>query len=77
MRGIEVGSKVRSHDFPGSDLVCFVEGIVTAIEDNVATIHVTKDVHEGKEVPLGPRLVVKAHLGMGFFSKAFGVEKIS
>jgi hypothetical protein len=67
-QSIVPGDIVRSYDFPGSRDDCYVEGVVTAInEDDDAqrvTIHVLRDVFSGKKEQVGNRLQVTARLGV-------------
>ena len=68
------GDIVRSYDFPGSRDDCYVEGVVTAINEDddahTVTIHVLRDVFSGKEEQVGSRLQVTAPLGVGLWSGA-------
>lgn len=73
---IVVGAKVRSQDFPGTRTDCYVEGIVTEVDNDRVHIHVVKDVAMGVEQPLGARLIVWASLLPNSFTAVKGVEVI-
>jgi hypothetical protein len=76
-RGIKVGDKVRSYDFPGMHDDHYVEGHVVA--DNAHTYHirVNKVVRSGKEIPTPAHMAhVEAPKGKGMFSSAYAVHRM-
>jgi hypothetical protein len=76
-RGIKVGDKVRSYDFPGMHDDHYIEGHVVA--DNAHTYHirVNKVVRGGKEIPTPAHMAhVEAPKGKGMFSSAYAVHRI-
>jgi len=76
-RGIKVGDKVRSYDFPGMHDDHYVEGHVVA--DNAHTYHirVNKVVRGGKEIPTPAHMAhVEAPKGKGMFSSAYAVHRM-
>jgi hypothetical protein len=76
-RGIKVGDKVRSYDFPGMHDDHYIEGHVVA--DNAHTYHirVNKVVRGGKEIPTPAHMAhVEAPKGKGMFSSAYAVHRM-
>lgn len=76
-RGIKVGDKVRSYDFPGMHDDHYVEGHVVRDTPSSYHLRVNKVVRSGKEIPVPAHLAhVEAPKGKGLFSDAYGVHKI-
>lgn len=76
-RGIKVGHKVRSYDFPGMHDDHYVEGHVVGETPSSYHIKVGKVVRAGKEVPVPAHMAhVEAPKGQGIFSNAYAVHKI-
>jgi len=76
-RGVKVGDKVRSYDFPGMHDDHYIEGHVVA--DNAHTYHirVNKVVRGGKELPVPAHMQhVEAPKGKGMFNNAYAVHKM-
>ena len=76
-RGVKVGDKVRSYDFPGMHDDHYIEGHVVA--DNAHTYHirVNKVVRGGKELPVPAHMQhVEAPKGRGMFNNAYAVHKM-
>ena len=76
-RGIKVGDKVRSYDFPGMHDDHYVEGHVVRDTPSSYHLRVNKVVRSGKEIPVPAHMAhVEAPKGKGLFSDAYGVHKI-
>jgi hypothetical protein len=76
-RGIKVGHKVRSYDFPGMHDDHYVEGHVVGETSSSYHLRVNKVVRAGKEVPVPAHMVhVEAPKGTGMFNQAYAVHKI-
>lgn len=76
-RGIKVGDKVRSYDFPGMHDDHYVEGHVVRDTPTSYHLRVNKVVRSGKEIPVPAHMAhVEAPKGKGLFSDAYGVHKI-
>jgi hypothetical protein len=76
-RGVKVGDKVRSYDFPGMHDDHYIEGHVVA--DNAHTYHirVNKVMRGGKEIPVPAHMQhVEAPKGKGMFNNAYAVHKM-
>jgi ribosomal protein L21E len=76
-RGIKVGDKVRSYDFPGMHDDHYVEGHVVRDTPSSYHLRVNKVVRSGKEIPVPAHMAhVEAPKGKGLFSDAYAVHKI-
>lgn len=76
-RGIKIGDKVRSYDFPGMHDDHYVEGHVVRETPSSYHLRVNKVVRSGKEIPVPVHMAhVEAPKGKGLFSDAYGVHKI-
>lgn len=76
-RGIKVGSKVRSYDFPGMHDDHYIEGHVVGEGPHSYQIKVNRVVRSGKEMPVPAHMAhVEAPKGRGMFSQAYAVHKI-
>ena len=76
-RGVKVGDKVRSYDFPGMHDDHYIEGHVVADNPHSYHIRVNKVVRGGKEIPTPAHMThVEAPKGRGSFSNAYAVHKM-
>lgn len=76
-KGIKVGHKVRSYDFPGMHDDHYIEGHVVGETPHSYHIRVNKVVRGGKEIPTPAHMTnVEAPKGKGMLSNAYGVHKI-
>jgi hypothetical protein len=76
-KGIKVGHKVRSYDFPGMHDDHYVEGHVVGETPHSYHIRVNKVVRSGKEIPTPAHMTnVEAPKGKGMFNNAYAVHKI-
>lgn len=76
-RGVKVGDKVRSYDFPGMHDDHYIEGHVVADNPHTYHIRVNKVVRSGKEIPVPAHMQhVEAPKGKGMFSNAYAVHKM-
>jgi hypothetical protein len=76
-RGIKVGDKVRSYDFPGMHDDHYVEGHVVRDTPSSYHLRVNKVVRSGKEIPVPAHMAhVESPKGKGLFSDAYAVHKI-
>jgi hypothetical protein len=76
-KGIKVGHKVRSYDFPGMHDDHYIEGHVIGEGPHSYQIKVNRVVRGGKEVPVPAHMQhVEAPKGRGMFSQAYAVHKI-
>ena len=76
-RGVKVGDKVRSYDFPGMHDDHYIEGHVVADNPHSYHIRVNKVVRSGKEIPVPAHMQhVEAPKGRGSFSNAYAVHKM-
>lgn len=76
-RGVRVGDKVRSYDFPGMHDDHYIEGHVVADNPHTYHIRVNKVVRGGKELPVPAHMQhVEAPKGRGMFSNAYAVHKM-
>ena len=76
-RGIKVGHKVRSYDFPGMHDDHYVEGHVVGETPHSYHIRVNRVVRSGKEIPTPAHMShVEAPKGKGMFSNAYAVHKM-
>lgn len=76
-RGVRVGDKVRSYDFPGMHDDHYIEGHVVADNPHSYHIRVNRVVRGGKEIPTPAHMThVEAPKGRGMFSNAYAVHKI-
>lgn len=76
-KGIKVGHKVRSYDFPGMHDDHYVEGHVVGETPHSYHIRVNKVVRSGKEIPTPSHMShVEAPKGKGMFNNAYAVHKI-
>lgn len=76
-KGIKVGQRVRSYDFPGMHDDHYIEGHVVGETPHSYHIRTNKVVRAGKEVPIPAHMShVEAPKGKGMFSDAYAVHKI-
>jgi hypothetical protein len=76
-RGIKVGDKVRSYDFPGMHDDHYIEGHVVADNPHTYHIRVNRVVRGGKEILTPAHMAhVEAPKGRGMFSNAYAVHKM-
>jgi len=76
-RGVKVGDKVRSYDFPGMHDDHYIEGHVVADNPHTYHIRVNRVVRGGKEIPTPAHMQhVEAPKGRGMFSNAYAVHKM-
>jgi hypothetical protein len=76
-RGVKVGDKVRSYDFPGMHDDHYIEGHVVADNPHTYHIRVNKVVRSGKEIPVPAHMQhVEAPKGKSNFSNAYAVHKM-
>jgi len=76
-RGVKVGDKVRSYDFPGMHDDHYIEGHVVADNPHTYHIRVNKVVRSGKEIPVPAHMQhVEAPKGRGMFNNAYAVHKM-
>jgi hypothetical protein len=76
-RGVKVGDKVRSYDFPGMHDDHYIEGHVVADNPHTYHIRVNKVMRGGKEIPVPAHMQhVEAPKGRGSFSNAYAVHKM-
>ena len=76
-RGVKVGDKVRSYDFPGMHDDHYIEGHVVADNPHTYHIRVNKVVRSGKEIPVPAHMQhVEAPKGKGNFTNAYAVHKM-
>jgi uncharacterized membrane protein YgcG len=76
-RGVKVGDKVRSYDFPGMHDDHYVEGHVVRETPSSYHLRVNKVVRAGKEIPTPAHMShVEAPKGKGLFSDAYAVHKV-
>lgn len=76
-KGIKVGHKVRSYDFPGMHDDHYIEGHVVGETPHSYHIRVNRVVRSGKEIPTPSHMShVEAPKGRGMMSNAYAVHKI-
>ena len=76
-RGIKVGNRVRSYDFPGMHDDHYIEGHVVGETPHAYHIRVNRVVRSGKEIPTPAHMSnVEAPKGRGMFNNAYAVHKI-
>lgn len=76
-KGIKVGHKVRSYDFPGMHDDHYIEGHVIGEGPHSYQIKVNRVVRGGKEMPVPAHMAhVEAPKGRGMFSQAYAVHKM-
>ena len=62
MTTFKIGEKIRSYDFVSRDY-CYIEGIITSIDNGVIQFRVTKAISEGEEHTNCPYVMSTSDLG--------------
>ena len=77
-RGIKVGHKVRSYDFPGMHDSHYIEGHVVGETPNSYHIKVSRVVRDNKEIPTPAHMHhVEAPKGKSIWTDAYAVHKVN
>jgi len=62
MTTFQIGQKIRSYDFVSRD-DCYIEGIITIIDNGIIQFRVTKAIAEGEEHTSCPYIMSTSDLG--------------